>query len=520
MIYKCKICPFFTNVQGRYIAHINKKGICRPNVLHRGVKLDKSHICEKCNISYSTSSNLNRHIKKYHPKGTVIKKGNNKINNNGNNNTNKIDNSINVTNIINNYFNIHDFDYYNAKDLKLFEQYRFLIAIPTPHIVLLDTFNLNPNEPKYHNIHYSNYKSSSINFVKDNKWDTGEAMNIFNKMIISGTELFRIVYNRFRIFFSNNARNYIPGFYFKGFCINNNKIAACIRKHLYKNKLKTQKNIVRTEKHIDNEDIPNDRNDRFFWALHMNFFWDEIKQFFIISDEIEINFNADLNSIKDELIEKNLNFQSCEKLYNKVIKHIDHIISTADRFSDEIAIEKQKYNETIFKNPFNHSDSDIDDSIVYHIHKKKFRHKKKFSNSDDESCSESESERDENKSKIDSYSSYSESEHDEKKSKIDSDSSSEHDIDELIKRDKKESKSKFNPKSGSKSVHKSKSASAHKSGSKSAHKSGSKSAHKSGSKSVHKSGSKSAHKSGSKSKSKSQSKTELDSEYIDSDSDN
>ena len=456
MIYKCKKCPYSTNIKADFTAHDNKVFPCRPGVLHGNVKKKQKFICEICHTSYSTSGNLKKHYNAQSHQKNIIKgnnnvanNGNNDIANNGNNNNannnNNNNNNVNVngniTNIVNNNFFIRNYNCYDAKDLKLFDQYRFLISIPTPHIVLLDMFNLNPNEPRYHNIHYGNEKSSNVNFVKDDKWDKDEAKPIFNSMIISGTNLFRSVYNRFRIFFSNKARTDIPGFYFKEFNINNDKIAACIRKHLYKNRSKTQKNIVRTEKHIDNEDIPNDRNDKIFWALHMNFIWDEVKQFFVISDEIKINFDADLNSIKNELIEKNLSFKFCENLYNKIIKRIDRIISTAKNFTNEAIVEKYK-NETIFKNSLDHNDldmddSDMDDSIVYRIHTSK----SKFNNG---SRSESESEHDEKKSKIDSNFNYSE-----------------HDIDEFFKHREKKFKHKLSgskhKSSGSKSESKHKS---------------------------------------------------------------
>lgn len=246
MIHKCKICGYETSSKSHLTGHMNKKTPCYPGYSHGRTKKIQIIICETCNKRYATLDSLKKHVEKCHP----IKNNNTIKNNNGNIINGDVNgNIINVTNNI----HVHKYDFYDINDLTLFEQYKFLATIPFPHIILLDFFNLNINEPKYHNIDVNDIKSAYVYIFEDNKWIRSPAKKVLNQIIISCNILFRLVYNRFRIFFSSKAREYIPGSIFKGFVIKNDHIVSEIRSHLHNNRIKINQNIVRIENKFTNK---------------------------------------------------------------------------------------------------------------------------------------------------------------------------------------------------------------------------------------------------------------------------
>ena len=305
--------------------------------------------------------------------GNNNKQINTDINGNGNNNTQydiqTQNNNIETQNIINNpiiiqpIINIHPYEYNNINDLTLFEQYLSLTSKESPHSALLDNLNLDPNKPLYHNIHIGNPDKTIMKVHNGEKW-IKEIMKIaLGNIIDSKTVLIKMIFNKFRFFLNNKALYHIPRYYhYYGF-----------RQHTqtYKNLMNYIKLYIHNNQNMDkkiDKNIPFDRNNKIYWALSKKFNWPEVEELIIKMEELNIDFNEDLDKIKKQI----QNVQDKNKLkrfFKKFLERLDYLIEdyknneNSDSSSyDENNSSSESSRESSLKDSKNNNyDSDTDD---------------------------------------------------------------------------------------------------------------------------------------------------------------
>ena len=388
-----KRCLYETNNKRDFHNHINRKIPCNPNRLHNSIKKEKPIFCKICNKDFASEYSLLRHNKTYHIEingdnnkqlingnnneqnnnnieGNSNKQINTEINGNKNNNIQydiqydiqnqyngpQINNSIIIQPII----NIHPYEYNDINDLTLFEQYLSLTSRESPHSALLDNLNLDPNKSSYHNIHVGNPDKNIMKVHNGNKW-IKEIMKIaLGNIIDSKTVLIKMIFNKFRFFLNNKALYYIPRYYhYYGF-----------RQHTqtYKNLMNYIKVYIHNNQNMDkkiDKNIPIDRNDKIFWALCKKFDWSEVEELITKMEELNIDFNDDLDKIKKQIISVQDKYK-LKNFFKKFLKRIDYLIEdyknneNSDSSYDENNSSSDSSFETSSKDSKNNDYSDSD----------------------------------------------------------------------------------------------------------------------------------------------------------------
>ncbi|AVL93378.1 hypothetical protein mvi_18 [Megavirus vitis] len=321
--YKCDKCNYQTNNKNHFTDHINRKIPCNINKFNKKIKSTIKPHCEICKKNFSREDSLTRHNKTFHSK--IIGDYNNQ--NNGNNNTitnittqNNIGTQINIINPVIIQPIIYNYIHNDIKDLTLFEQYLSLTSKISPYTALLDHLNLDPDKPQYHNILLTNLNQNIINIHNGNEWIKEIMNNAISNVIDSKRIMIKMIYNRFRCFLNEKATCLIPKAIYYGLSDNyyfHKKLVKHIKVHLYNNRKLKPKN---------KEEIPNNKDHEVFWALSKKFTWDEVDKLISKMDKLDINFDANLDDIKQELlmhIDINPKFES---IFKKLLRRIDRLI--------------------------------------------------------------------------------------------------------------------------------------------------------------------------------------------------
>jgi uncharacterized C2H2 Zn-finger protein len=219
VIYKCEKCNKEFNQKSNYLKHINRKKSCISNETNTII-----YKCEKCNKEFNYKTNYLYHINKINSCDNVnfeekcnkleielfnLKKDfellinknkelenenktinelyknlvdkclvNNKIskNNCNNNNNNTTNNTINL--------NLVPFGMENLDDLTLEEKKSIVNSGLYCSVICTKKINCNPRLPQYHNISFTNLRSSDAKiFDKDNTWKTIDKEDLFETII-------------------------------------------------------------------------------------------------------------------------------------------------------------------------------------------------------------------------------------------------------------------------------------------------------------------------------------------------
>lgn len=340
MKYNCKNCDYKTDKKDNYNKHVNKKIPCTLKSKNKhnidkniGEKIEIK--CNSCSKLFSRADSLQRHNKTYH---TIVNGNENiinnveKINNQNNNIVNKqnINTQNNIDNQINNFVIqpiLHKYDYNDINDLTLFEQYLSITSKKSPYTAFLDNLNLNPTKPQYHNMLYSDVSRNTINVHNGEKWIREVVKYALSNVIDSHRIMIMIIFNRFRIFLSQKATHLTKKAFYYGSPEPSNlyfhkKVVKNIKLHLYNNRKKNTKSI---------EKIPNDRNDKCFIALSKRFNWQEVENLINCLDDLEINFDTNLNQIKDQISDCIETDPTLNKTFAKLNRQIDFHINNFNK---------------------------------------------------------------------------------------------------------------------------------------------------------------------------------------------
>lgn len=338
MKYKCKICGYETNKKTHFDRHVNKKKRCKPDKIHGNFKKIKTKPkCTICGKEFTSIGGIKYHMSHIH-NGNGVGNNNNAIA--GNNNNTNCNNTVNIHNTY-----LVGYDQYDIFDLTLFEQYVILTNKKLPYLAILDHFNFNINNDKYHNIHYGDISRKSIKIYDGNQWIHDFVQDVIEKLIASHTDVIYTLYARFRIFLTIRSTDVIADAYYapiKPFTYN--KLSSKIKYHLYhNNKIKKNPNNV----------IPTNRSDEIFWALSKNFNWNDVEILMQRLDNFDVDFSKNMSEIKNEVIEK---IDIDDKPQRKLFKRIDQIIAdlensiAANSSSESISINSNSESTSINSN--------------------------------------------------------------------------------------------------------------------------------------------------------------------------
>lgn len=320
--YECKRCNYQTNKKDRYTEHLNRKIPCNPLSKNKNIKPLQENICNICNKLFTRNDVLNNHHKTCH----INSKGDNNINT-----INNIKSQINHNEIINNSIVIqpviYKYDYNDINDLTLFEQFLSITSRKSPYTAFLDHLNLNSTKPQYHNIACSDINRNTINVHDGDKWIKAIVDSTLSNVIDAHRIMIMIIFNRFRIFLSEKATHLTKKAFYYGSPEPSNlyfhkKVVKNIKLHLYNN----QKNKIKPI-----EKIPNDRNDKCFIALSKRFNWLEVENLINCLDDLEIDFDTDLNQIKDQISDCIEADPSLSKNFAKLNRQIDFHINNFNK---------------------------------------------------------------------------------------------------------------------------------------------------------------------------------------------
>ena len=321
-MYKCDICNYQTNNKQSFNNHINRKVSCSGNKqkLHGNANkiVRQNPKCEVCEQYFASNQSLVRHNKSQH--ATI----------NGNHNNQTINENCHNTNItINPTIIIHPFTTYDIFDLTIYEQYRTLSSEVSPYTSILDHYNLNPNRPQYHNMNLGNIKTNIMDVHDGTKWEKESIACVLNLLVPTHQDLIGALLNRFRIFINVNALKLIPLAIYYG-CAENLKyykqIILSVKLHIYNNRHK--------DRALD-LNIPEDENDKIFWAISKNFIWPEIEHLITELDKYKIDFDQNLGSIKNQILASEMKTTAKNDLYKKLIKRINNLITTFESNHNE-----------------------------------------------------------------------------------------------------------------------------------------------------------------------------------------
>jgi len=312
--YKCEKCGYETNKKSHYEEHLKRKFNCDKSTPHKNIKKKMEIRCEECKKTYSREDTLKKHNEKFHTKI----EGDNNIQTQieGNNNT-----VINVgqINIKIESPEIYSYLYNNIDDLTLYEQYLTITSKESPYIGILDYLNFNPTKPKYHNLEYKNINKPIMDIYDGNEWMKILVSDALEHIMDTKIMIIRIIYNRFRCFLNSKSSKMIPEKMYNGVLKNYYLHKQMIRKikvHLYNNRNIKEKN----------KEIPLNRKDPIWDSLSKNFTWDEVEKLITKMDEIGIDFDGNLDEIKDQINEKITEGLITKKEFKKLIERIDNLI--------------------------------------------------------------------------------------------------------------------------------------------------------------------------------------------------
>ena len=388
--FKCDKCGYETNDKRYFDNHNNRKIPCFFNnaKLHGNTKnTDKTDdlICKHCDQSFSRHDSLMRHIKSQH--ATINGDHNNaNINSHNTTNTNNFYKpvTINQTNII------IPFTDYNISDLTIFEQYKTLTSEVSPYTSILDHYNLNPNRPQYHNMHLGNINKTIMDVHDGTKWKKETIASTLNLLVPTHQELIGTLLNRFRIFLNIDALKLIPHAIYYGSAENLKYYKIIVKEvklHLYNNRLKD---------HVPDLNVPEDRNDKIFWAVSKNFDWPEVEDLMTELDKYKIDLDQNLDLIKNQILESKMKTTTKNDLYKKLIKRIGNLITTfktnankmddsgssSDTLSSDSCRDSNSDSEKDCKKSKKHSSNGESDSEPTTYLKKKIKNYKNESDKD------------------------------------------------------------------------------------------------------------------------------------------
>ena len=343
--YKCEKCSYQTSNKTSFESHLNRKIPCNPNKPNKNRKDTVEFSCKICDQVFSQLGSLNRHNRTFHVTNKNKNKNKNKNNNsNGNNNqlggTKNTQNNTKIHTQINNNNNsvinitipiIYDYTYNDINDLTLFEQYQALTSKKSPYSGLLDHLNLNPDKPKYQNIHLGSIHKNTMDVHNGQEWIKEMVSSALDQIVDTKKIMLRIIFNRFRCFLSKKATDTIRNAFYYGYQQENSyfhkKLVQNIKIHLY-NK--------RNNKNPPNTDIPDDRENEIWWALSKRFTWKEVTKFIIKMDKLEIDFDKNLNEIKTQILDCISDKPERKQFFHKLLKQLDSVINDFETNDDTL----------------------------------------------------------------------------------------------------------------------------------------------------------------------------------------
>lgn len=182
--YYCVRCSFQTFEMNTMKNHLRRKKQCKPNLsdcpASSSVRIvQKKHICQSCDRSFTRKFNLTKHRHKCsrrmtelqaevdelrkRPLASTINNTNNKNSHNDNSTTNNITNNNNITMI----------NYSNTKDTFTREQVLGLLTGAKFMFHPIDMFVLNhcdENHPECRNVVVTNARTDDMHLFEDGKW--------------------------------------------------------------------------------------------------------------------------------------------------------------------------------------------------------------------------------------------------------------------------------------------------------------------------------------------------------------
>lgn len=320
--FKCEKCSYQTANRTDFNSHLNRKMACNPNKPNKNIKNNIDFVCKICNQVFSRSDSLKRHNQTFH----ITHNDTNNLDINGNdNNSQNIDGNNNKQTVvikpIINITNIYDYKYNDVNDLTLFEQYQSLTSKNSPYTSLLDHLNLNPNKPKYQNIHLGSIHKNTMDVHNGEEWIKEIVNSALCQIVDTKRIMIGIIFNRFRCFLSKKATNLTKKAFYYG-CQENfyfhKQIVQNIKVHLY-NK--------RNNKNAPDTNIPDDRNDEVWWALSKLFNWKEVARLIRKMDKLKVDFDKNANEIKAQILAIIQDKPEKKQFFCKLLKQLDSLIN-------------------------------------------------------------------------------------------------------------------------------------------------------------------------------------------------
>lgn len=206
VLYTCVRCQKCFDQKCKYLEHINKQKPCIMQNKKINLNNKYHHYCKRCDKSFSRVDALLRHKNsKLHKQSKQIKNCNTKII--GDHNT---INNINNNKIINNNINIIlPFNDEEISKLSILDKLHLFMSGENPIVMIIIMTNLNPSYPEYHNVGYTDLKSS-YGYIYDGKiWIKKEISAILNDLLNSKEKDLLKIYNYIKEYFSEEQNKNI-----------------------------------------------------------------------------------------------------------------------------------------------------------------------------------------------------------------------------------------------------------------------------------------------------------------------
>jgi hypothetical protein len=196
VLYICTKCNKNFNRKQSYDIHINRKNPCiLDENINKIKELEYTKQLEESNKELTEKNNqLEDRIKELESENKTLNNlvskcfENNKITKNSNNTTNNNSNNTTTNNTINNNMinvNLVPFGMENLDDLTLEEKTNILNSGFLCSVVCTKKINCNPRLPQYHNISFTNLRSSDAKiYDKDKTWRTVDKEDLFESVIL------------------------------------------------------------------------------------------------------------------------------------------------------------------------------------------------------------------------------------------------------------------------------------------------------------------------------------------------
>lgn len=414
--FKCDRCGYPTDIKSHYDAHIAANS-CKEGKLNSRVKSahnlnsniannntdepmneandsQKVFKCPICNQQFPRKFNRDRHYNDVHinkttKKSTKIEQLKNGQDGHDNvmtnttqcHNPNKSHNITDSHNIIDsqntisavtdshntiNYNNcnfissppMHSYLHYDINDLTLFEQYLVFYCHTTQcdniYKTLMNLLNFNPNKPEYHNIIYSNIKSSNMRVFDGNRWILQTAGTI-EYIVETQRTLLHFIYNKFRIFIGRRSVIYAIKYLYDGLTISDKhkELIRQMKLHIYN---KTKYNDTLT---IDENVLF--KSDHEIWdALSKSFTWKDVVFYIDKLESINVDFSHNLSKIRDHITDY-------LELHPKESPTYELIIHKINILANEYLYDKEDYSSSDSDEINNHIRRSEVSSSKYHI---------------------------------------------------------------------------------------------------------------------------------------------------------